>query len=295
MSENDDRKPGVRDPGKIARRAIIVAMLIAFTVGCARFAPGWVVRLFGPPTVSMSEVYEADENGPSFDHSLFDSILKSHVNDNGGVDYESLGESPEPLRNYVASLAQAPFAELGRDEKLALLINAYNAFTLDLIVEWMDQGITSIRDIPADKRWTDARWNIGGNIWSLSEIENEQMRPNFREPNIHWALVCAAVGCPPLRPEAYVAERIAGQLDDQAHIVHTNDSRWLGLDTEAGKVHLTALYNWYGGDFEQVSGSVLEHVAKYAPSVAAEIEAGRSPDTVWLDYDWTLNNQENLD
>ena len=197
----------------------------------------------------------------------------------------------QSLHTYAASLAKAPFDGLGRDEKLALLINAYNAFTLELVLEWLDRDIASIRDIPSKKRWRDARWNIGGHVWSLEEIENEQIRPNFREPNVHWALVCAAVGCPPLRPEAYVAERITEQLEEQARIVHADGSRWLDLDAEAEEVHLTALYQWYRGDFEQVTGTVLGHAAKYSAGLADAIRAGRQPKIRWLDYDWSLNER----
>jgi hypothetical protein len=95
---------------------------------------------------------------------------------------------------------------MGRNEKLALLINAYNAFTLKLIVERLP--VQSILDIPAAERWDAVRWKVGGQVWSLKQIEHEQIRPKFTEPRVHFALVCAAVGCPPLRNEAYDASRL---------------------------------------------------------------------------------------
>jgi uncharacterized membrane protein YdjX (TVP38/TMEM64 family) len=286
----DNRNRPTRHPWIGAGFAAIVAASVLAAVGFVQFGP----RLFGPPSVSLNEVYADTEAGPQYDHSAFDAILKSHVNETGGVDYDALKANPEPLREYIASLANAPFDELGRDEKLALLINAYNAFTLELIVEWLDQGIGSIRDIPSDKQWDDQRWNIGGNVWSLNRIEHEQIRPKFREPNIHFALVCAAVGCPPLRPEAYSAARINEQLEDQARIVHTEGSRWFHLDVQANVLHLTPLYDWYGGDFEQVAGSVLDYAAKYSNALAKLLESGKQPAIEWLDYDWSLNSQENL-
>ncbi|MDX1682863.1 MAG: DUF547 domain-containing protein, partial [Phycisphaeraceae bacterium] len=112
-------------------------------------------------------------------------------------------------------------------------------------------------------------------------------RPNFREPRIHFALVCAAIGCPPLRTEAYTGERIDKQLEDQTRYVHAHP-RWFRR-TGPDQIHLTRLYDWYGGDFEQIAGSVLAWVGRYQPEVARQIEADNPPDIKWLDYDWTLN------
>ncbi|MCC6795053.1 MAG: VTT domain-containing protein [Candidatus Hydrogenedentes bacterium] len=295
VSETSDSRPHVsRNPWRQAGIAAVVAVLILTTLGGVRFAPGILVRLFGPPTVSMNEAYAEAKDGPRFDHSTFDGLLKKHVNSAGGVDYAGLRADQDALKSYLAALDRAPFNELGRDEKFALLINAYNAFTLQLIIEYLDSGIESIRDIPSDNRWDDKRWKIGGNTWSLNEIEHEQIRPKFREPNIHWALVCAAVGCPPLRAEAYDAAHINDQLQDQARKVHTNGSRWFQFDSAKRKVLLTALYNWYGTDFDQVSGGVLEHAAKFSPELASSVQTGERPKIDWLDYDWKLNSQENL-
>lgn len=272
----------------------IAAVLVLLAVGFVRFSPNLVLYAFGPPSVSMNEAYAANEEGPTFDHSAYDALLKRFVDDRGGVDYAGLRGESVALEAYTASLADAPFSAMTRDDRLALLLNAYNAFTLQLIVEWLDQDIRSIRDIPSDKRWEDTRWNLGGDILSLDQIEHERIRPNFREPDVHWALVCAAVGCPPLRPEAYAADRIEEQLEEQARIVHADPSRWFRFDPEAGIVRLTPLYKWYAGDFEQVSGSVLEHAARYSPSLAKRLEAGGRPRMEWLDYDWRLNSRENL-
>lgn len=283
-----------RNPWIGAAANTLLAILMLSAVGVLQFRPAWIRSLFGPPAVTLNEAYAAKANGPHFDHSAFDALLKKHVNENGGVDYRGLKADAEALHAYVVSLADAPFDEMGRDEKLAFLINAYNAFTLELIVEWQDKDIHSIRDIPADKRWDDVRWNVAGNIWSLNQIEHEQIRPKFREPNVHFALVCAAVGCPPLRTEAYAASRIEEQLDNQARIVHTNDSRWFRLDSETGVLHLTSLYDWYGGDFEQVEKSVLDYAARYSSELATFLRSGRRAAITWLDYDWSLNASDNL-
>jgi hypothetical protein len=100
------------------------------------------------------------------------------------------------------------------------------------------------------------------------------------------------VGCPPLRSEAYTADRLEEQLADQAEYVHRHD-RWFRLDPDSGTIRLTSLYDWYGGDFEQVAGSVLAFAARYRPDLESMLDSGREPNVRWLDYDWSLNSQEN--
>ncbi|MBI1367121.1 MAG: DUF547 domain-containing protein [Planctomycetes bacterium] len=273
---------------------ITVALLAVALTGCAYANQHRLLGLFGPPPVDMAETYAAQSGGPSFDHSAFDALLRKYVNDKGGVDYAGLMRDRDRLSAYVKSLDSAPFEQMGRDQKLALLINAYNAFTLTLILDHYDGGkLKSIRDIPDARRWDAVRWKFAGQIWSLNQIEHEQIRPHFAEPRIHFALVCAAVGCPPLRSQAYVADRLEQQLADQARYVHTHD-RWYRLDAEHNAVHLTQLYNWYGGDFKQAAESVLAFAARYAPALKQRLNAGQTPTIQWLDYDWSLNSRENL-
>ena len=244
--------------------------------------------LAGPPLVIQVEAHAAGREAPPFDHSALATSLERHVREGGAVDYEGLRGDTEALDGYLTALATAPFAALGRDEKLALLINAYNAFTLRLILDhW---PLSSIKDIPSGQRWDARRWRLAGRTLSLNQIEHQEIRPKFREPRIHFALVCAARGCPPLRREAYVGARLAEQLEDQARYVHAHD-RWFRWDPATGTAHLTELYRWYGGDFEQAEGSVLRFVGRYSPGVRAALEAGGQPRTRWISYDWSLNGK----
>lgn len=284
----------VRHPQLSTAMAVCGAAVVLLAAGVANAKSATLVNMFGPGAVLMKEAYVSEADGPHFDHSTFDEVLKRRVNGNGGVDYAGLKANPEPLRGYIDSLAHSTFDELDRNEKLALLVNAYNAFTLQLIIERLDENLHSIRDIPSRRRWDDVRWNVGGEVYSLNQIEHEQIRPRFREPNVHFALVCAAVGCPPLRQEAYAGGRIQEQLKEQAQTVHTNGSRWFHFDEDSGVLHLTSLYQWYVGDFEQVSGSVVSHAAKYSEELAAYLDDGGQPKVEWLNYDWSLNTQGNL-
>jgi uncharacterized membrane protein YdjX (TVP38/TMEM64 family) len=248
---------------------------------------GRIERALGlPPAVASGEAYAGQVGVARFDHSTFDSLLRRHVDADGLVDYDALHRDPVALDRYLAQLADAPFADLGRDDKLALLMNAYNAFTLRLILDFYP--VESIRDIPDAKRWKHERWTLGGSTFSLDQIEHEQIRPHFAEPRIHFAVVCAAIGCPPLRSEAYVGERLDAQLASQTAYVHTHN-RWFQFDPSTHEVRLTSLYDWYGGDFLQQAPSVVDYAARHVPALQAALTTGRRPRVRWIDYDWRLN------
>ncbi|MEM7137359.1 MAG: DUF547 domain-containing protein [Myxococcota bacterium] len=248
----------------------------------------FLVRVFGPPRVTLREAYTDGPAGEPFDHSVYDRLLAQHVDSDGFVDYPGLREDQATLDEYLNALGSVALDALGRDERLALLINAYNAFTLRLILDHFP--VKSIRKIPAAKRWKAKRWRLGGRTRSLDEIEHEMIRPNFREPRIHFALVCAAVGCPPLRAEAYTGERLEAQLEDQMRVAHGN-RRWVRYRRGRSTIALTSLYLWYAGDFEQVAGSVLAFVARHHDVLAADLATGHTPSVRHLDYDWSLNRQ----
>jgi hypothetical protein len=244
--------------------------------------------LLGPPVVAV-ETYAVGPAGPTFDHASYDGLLRRHV-DEGWVDYAGLRAEEAELDAYLAALAQAPFDDLGRDEKLALLINAYNAATLKLILDYYP--LESINDIPAARRWSDRRWVVGGRTWSLDEIEHEQIRPHFVEPRIHFALVCAAIGCPILRSEAYDAARLDAQLEAQMVYCH-NHERWFRIDANGQNVQLSSLYDWYRTDFASADRTVLEFIAPYVEPLRVALAAGVMPAVRFLDYDWTLNDVAN--
>ena len=271
-----------------------IALMFVLAAGFVQFKPNLFQHLFGdilpPPRVTLQEAYEEKPGGPSFDHSALDRLLKAHVDQEGWVDYQGLKADAAELNGYIQAIARASFDEMGRKQKLALLINAYNAFTLRLILDYYP--VASIKDIPEDKRWNDERWHVGGHQWSLLQIENEEIRPKFIEPRLHFALVCAAIGCPKLRNEAYQADRLEQQLEDQARLVHSH-RRWFRFDPGDGILHLTQLYLWYSDDFAQVAASVPAFAARYAPDLKKELDQGRQFRIKWLGYDWRLNSKEN--
>lgn len=273
--------PGPRRPWRLGRLALSGALVLTagLLVACG-------VLRFGPPEVTLREAYGDAPGSATFDHSALDALLTRHVDPQGLVDYAGLGEDQAALGGYLDQLARVDLDSLGRDERLALLINAYNAFTLRLILG--HYPLDSIRDIPSDQRWDGRTWTLGGRPLTLTQLENDELRPKFSEPRVHFALNCASLGCPPLRREAYVGARLDAQLEDQARQVHA-DPRWFRYDPGSSAVSLTRLYDWYGGDFAQVAGSPLEFAARYSAPLREELVAGRRPEVLWLEYDWSLN------
>ena len=279
-------------------KTILLAAAGALILVCgllSRFQPNLlreaVVDLLGPPRAELTESYSANRGESVVDHSLLDSVLRTHVDPEGWVDYPALAANSGDLDRYIESLGGQELDRLGRDERLALLINAYNAFTLRLVLDHHGR-IDSILDIPEAIRWEDPRWKIGGESLSLDEIEHDQIRNHFREARIHFALVCAAAGCPPLRQEAYTGAKLEAQLEEQARLVHSKET-WLRFDHQEGLLELSPIYEWYYTDFEAISGSVQAHAARYHAALHQAAGNGRAITVRYLDYPlhWELNGK----
>jgi len=269
---------------------VIAAVVMLGLTACTWINRGPLAGIFGPPPVKLVNKFKANPNGPQFSNALFTKVVSNYVHTGGWVDYNALAAHPENLDAYIAQLAKAPFAKLGRNNKLALLINAYNAFTLRLILDHYP-NIKSIRDIPSAKRWDYVHWNIGGKLYSLNQIEL-MLRSDFGDPRIHFAINCASIGCPPLRKQAYEASTVNAQLQSQAEFVN-NNPRWVRFSRDGKTLHLTMLYNWYGGDFRQAAGSVLKFVARFNKRVAADLASGNPPAVTFKNYSWKLDGIEN--
>ena len=275
------------------RRTTVLAMaavLFLSVAACTWFKRSALSGLFGPPPVKLVNKFHNKPGGPVFNNQEFNTVVSRYVHPGGWVNYAGLAAHTQKLDAYIASLANAPFARLGRNQKLALLINAYNACTLRLILDHYP-NIKSIMDIPADQRWAAVRWNIGGKLYSLEDLEL-MLRSDFADPRIHFAIVCASIGCPPLRNEAYEGDTVEAQLQSQAEYVN-NSPRWLRFNKSGNTIHLTKLYDWYNGDFTQAAGSVLKFAARYNKRLAAELAAGKLPHIVFKSYNWNLNSIEN--
>ena len=226
-----------------------------------------------PAPASAPETPPAGSNAP--DHTAWNTLLGKHVSSSGRVDYRGFAQDEAALEDYLATLAEeVPGTDWTRDESLAYWINAYNAYTVKLILN--NWPVESIRDIdePWEQKWID----LAGRSYSLNQIEHEIIRPTFDEPRIHFALVCAARSCPPLPNTAFTAQNLDQLLEQRARKFINNEE--LNVTQEV-VVRVSPLFDWYGEDF----GNVKDYLNRY---LATDIPDGK--EITFLDYDWSLNN-----
>jgi hypothetical protein len=222
-----------------------------------------------------------------FDIETYAELLAAVVEPQRGfVDYDTLSSRVAQLDRVVASLGDAQLDGLTDDQRLALMINAYNAFTLKLIVDHMP--IDSILDIPADERWKAQRWRFAGRTVTLDQLEHQVIRVNWDEPRIHFALVCAAAGCPPLRDEPFRGRTLDAQLDDQCRHAHRL-TKVIDFDPSANIATLTPLYGYYAQDFGGSDG-VYRFAARYYRPLYFALLRGSPTDITFGGYDWSLNH-----
>jgi hypothetical protein len=229
------------------------------------------------------------------DHGPFDALLAAHVRD-GLVDYDAFAAAPGFSR-YLEQLARADLSRLSRAEQLALWINAYNAYTIAQInAHGERQSIRNINRalgvLSTGGAWRERMATVAGERLTLDEIEHAKIRPVFKEPRIHFALVCAARGCPPLRSEAYDAARLEAQLEAQAVRFLRQSPAKNRVDVSEGTVYLSRIFDWYGRDFAPSRTELLRSLAAWWPEGPERtlLNSGRAR-VVWTDYDWTLNAQ----
>ena len=222
--------------------------------------------------------------GADVDHSKFDALLKAHVKGDK-VDYKGFVDNAD-FKAYREMLAATDPATLPDDKaRLAFWINAYNAHTIAGVLEhW--PAIKSVGDpYPDFGFFKRAEFTVGGRKLALNDIENEIIRPKFKEPRIHAALNCASVSCPPLAPYAFTAAK----LDQQLQAVFTafaNDGKRNQIDAATGAVKLSEIFNWYGGDFQP---SVQQYLAPFIQDEAKKKALLEAKSVGFLPYDWSLN------
>lgn len=272
------------------RRALVTALPLAL-VGFQRWA--W-----------------AQSSAASFDHrhGAWDALLKQHVMVAAGgnastLRYAALRAQRPALKANLDTLSAVSAASYGawsRPQQLAFLINAYNAFTVELILTRYPD-LKSIKDLGSfvQSPWKKKFFQLLGQERSLDEVEHEMIRAPgvFDDPRIHVAVVCASIGCPMLRNEAFVAERLDAQLDDALRRFLSDRSR-NRFDASSGTLSVSKIFDWYRKDFERGHkgyDSLQTLFARHAevlgatPQAQAEVRAGRYK-LAYLDYDWALND-----
>ena len=226
-------------------------------------------------------------------HELFSKLLAKYV-DGGLVDYEGF-ERDSLFSRYLNLLRSTnPDSLESRKEQLAFWINAYNAYTIKLIVDRMP--LNSIRDIGLGLPvlfgpWSIEMANVGGRVYTLNEIEHDIIRDRFSDPRIHFALVCASRSCPELRKEAYEGPVLEAQLEEDSRRF-VNDITRNSFEPSTRTAFLSRIFDWYASDFEKKAGDVRKFVAAYVTGEEARrLLQDPESDIDYLTYDWSLNGK----
>ena len=262
--------------------------------------------------VTLSAALVANIAFAQFDasHKAFDDLLKKHVTyikdgNASQVSYAGFLKDRAALKSYLDSVSAVPeatYKSWSKNQQLAFLMNAYNAYTIELILTKYP-NLKSIRDLGGtfSKPWGIKFFTLFGKETTLDNIEHDMIRAEgaFSDPRIHVGVVCASIGCPMLRNEVFTAEKVDAQLDDGMKRFLSDRSR-NRYNAESKKLEVSKIFEWYKKDF--VKGhkgfvSLETTFAKYAdqladdPTARADIKAGKVAITN-LEYDWNLNDKK---
>ncbi len=243
---------------------------------------GWVKKLKGEK-VDLKEINKTETL--TMNHQDWTTLLQRHVKKTGEVDYQGFIEDSTLLQKYLEDIStHIPGRNWTEDEQMAYWINAYNAYTVKLIVD--HYPLESIKDITDGLPMINSPWDIKfftiGNVdFDLNTIEHEILRKQFDEPRIHFAINCASFSCPKLRNEAYTPSQLEAQLEDQAEgFIQDTDKN--SIDRKETK--LSKIFDWYKSDFTKQM-DLLTYLEQYSP------EINKDNKVEYLEYDWKLNGK----
>ncbi len=243
-------------------------------------------------------------------HKAFDDLLKKHVTlISGGnasqISYAGVLRDHATLTAYLDSVSAVPeatYKSWNKNQQLAFLINAYNAYTVELILTKYP-NLKSIRDLGGtfSKPWGIKFFKLFGKDLTLDGIEHDMIRAEgaFNDPRIHVGVVCASIGCPMLRNEVFTAEKLDAQLEDGMQRFLSDKSR-NRYNAEKKTLEISKIFDWYKKDFTKGYkgySSLEATLGKYADKLAidaaaqAEIKTGKVAIS-YLDYDWNLNDKK---
>ena len=295
ISSNTAKDPLPTEP-KVDKNVNIVATdEIAETIPQKAIAPETLAVNTTPPIVKNKISIEKPKKivakktytekkakpGEIITHKIWHDLLTKYVDAAGNVDYNGLKQNETKIKAYTSYLKQnSPEENWPKNDKLAYWINLYNASTVQLILE--NYPLKSIRDIPTpwDKKFID----IKGTSHSLNDIENVIIRPQFKEPRIHFAVNCAAISCPKLLNEAFHPAILEQQLDNQTTFFVTNKSK---NNLSENEVKISKIFEWYKEDFKEYP-SIIDFLNKYT-----KVKIKPNAKVEYMEYNWMLNDMNN--
>jgi len=213
------------------------------------------------------------------DYKSWDTFLKKYVSASGDLDYKSIKANKKELEAITKTFSETSVStSWSKNDQLAFWINAYNVFTIDLVVN--HYPIKSIQNLDGGKTWDVKRIEIGGKKYSLNNIENEIIRPLFKDARIHFAVNCAAKSCPPILNGAFFGKSLDEQLDAVTKKFISNTKY---QNITSGKMTLSKIFDWYKVDF----GDIFTFINKYST-----IKVNKNTAIVYKEYDWSLNEKK---
>lgn len=249
------------------------------------FSPALILVLVIGFVCSNCRSIRRDTDSRPVTHEMWDALLKKHVRPDGFVDYKSFVRDSAELNRYLRVLETAHPNDKNwtRQEQMAYWINAYNAYTVQLIVR--NYPVSSIKDIKKGVAFVNSVWDmkfikIQGFTYDLNNIEHNILRPVFKDARVHAAVNCASYSCPKLLNEAYTAARLEEQLETGMRNF-VNDP--LRNRITAEKAEISEIFKWFKGDFDR-DGSLRDFLNKYAA-----VKLTDKTDISHIDYDWRLN------
>jgi hypothetical protein len=224
-------------------------------------------------------------NGRAVDNSLYGELLEKYVKD-GKVNYAGFKAEEDKLDRYLKILENVNPESLSRNEQFVFYTNAYNAWTIKLILSGYP-GVKSIKDLGSlfKSPWKKKIVRIDGKVTTLDHVEHEILRPRYKDPRVHFAINCAAKSCPPLRPEPFSANILDQQLDDSTRTFINNPKNYR---LESNELFVSRIFKWFSEDF---NNDTLNFFIQYATGdLRKELEAKSDEINVqYLEYDWSLN------
>ncbi len=231
-------------------------------------------------------------------HKTWETLLQKHVK-KGRVNYKGFAKDVEQLDNYLEMLENVNIFSFSREQKLAFWINAYNAFTVKLILD--HYPVKSIRNI--SRPWKQRVWKAAGEILSLNDIEHKKLRKELKDPRVHFAIVCASIGCPNLQSFAFSGDRVNDQLDQAArqffgdhkhfHIEEDGSTSTTSTSTITIFISISKIFEWFGKDFGKDKNGRIAFILRYLETPDVEkIKKAASIKMKYLSYDWNLNEQK---
>lgn len=286
---------GTQTPNSSVHTKLMSGLRVYLATGAVVYLTLWSQEAYAKAPLGKNWPSSQLVSMDQIDHAPFDALLKKHVDADGYVNYKawkSFSADRRALQSYLAKLGRASTkTRSSREAKISFWINAYNAVTIEGILQVYPTS--SIRNHTARlvgyNIWKELPLRVGGYAYSLEDMEHKILR-RMREPRVHFAIVCASVGCPRLKNEAYAAETLEQQLRENT-LDFFSRSQNLRVNSGSRTIYFSSILDWFSDDFGNSQADRLAYLKPYLPAAAQRLVGNSRTRVKYLNYDWNLNDQ----